>query len=70
MDIKARNLASTGLEHGLQLVKSSFSSYSSPIIGNFNKLCDCGNVQNCLDILMFRKIAGEDAYFANTGSNN
>ena len=36
MDIKARNLASTGLEHGLQLVKSSFSSYSSPIIGNFN----------------------------------
>ena len=36
MDIKARNLASTGLEHGLQLVKSSFSSFSSPVIGNFN----------------------------------
>ena len=36
MDIKARNLANTGIEHGLQIVKSSFSSFSSPVIGNFN----------------------------------
>ncbi len=36
MDIKARNLASTGIEHGLQLIRSSFSSFSSPVIGNFN----------------------------------
>jgi len=36
-DIKARNLALTGLEHGTQLVNTSFSSISNPVTGIFNK---------------------------------
>ena len=35
-DIKARNLALTGLEHGTQLVNTSFSSISNPVTGIFN----------------------------------
>ena len=38
VDIKARNLAMTGIEHGMQLTKTSYSSLVSPsaVSGNFN----------------------------------
>ncbi|SVC32119.1 uncharacterized protein METZ01_LOCUS284973, partial [marine metagenome] len=35
-DIRARNLSLTGLEHGIQLVKTSFSSILNPVTGTFN----------------------------------
>lgn len=38
LDIKARNLAMTGIEHGMQLTKTSYSSlvHPSAVSGNFN----------------------------------
>tara|TARA_Y100000590_G_scaffold465016_1_gene635992 strand:- start:1273 stop:3162 length:1890 start_codon:yes stop_codon:yes gene_type:complete len=35
-DIRAINLAQTGLEHGIQLLKTSISSLSNPVTGTFN----------------------------------
>ena len=35
-DIRTRNLALTGLDHGVQLIKTSYSSLSNPVTGTFN----------------------------------